>query len=206
MSGNLFIVSAPSGAGKTSLVNALLTCNRQIDVSVSYTTRPPRPGEVDGKEYHFVSREVFLAMAKHGDFLESAEVYGNMYGTSQSWIEAETASGRDIMLEIDWQGAMQVRRKFPDCISIFILPPSLHALEVRLLGRGQDSAEVIAQRLRAAQSDIAHVAEFDYVIINDNLDAALRQLDSVIVAAGLRSDRQLARQQDLINQLQKPSQ
>ncbi len=206
MSGNLFIVSAPSGAGKTSLVSALLASNRQIDVSVSYTTRPPRPGEVDGKDYHFVSREVFLAMAKHGDFLESAEVYGNLYGTSQSWIKAKTASGRDIMLEIDWQGAVQVRRKFPDCISIFILPPSLHALEVRLLGRGQDSAEVIAQRLRAAQSDIAHVAEFDYVIINDNLDAALRQLDSVIVAAGLRSDRQLARQQDLINQLQKPSQ
>lgn len=206
MSGNLFIVSAPSGAGKTSLVSALLASNRQIDVSVSYTTRPPRPGEVDGKDYHFVSREVFLAMAKHGDFLESAEVYGNLYGTSQSWIEAETASGRDIMLEIDWQGAMQVRHKFPDCIGIFILPPSLHALEVRLLGRKQDSAEVIAQRLRAAQADIAHVAEFDYVIINDKLDEALRQLDAVIVASGLRRDRQLARQQDLINQLQNPPQ
>ncbi len=206
MSGNLFIVSAPSGAGKTSLVSVLLASNREIDVSVSYTTRPPRPGEVEGKHYHFINRDVFLAMAQHGDFLESAEVYGNLYGTSQSWIEAETASGRDILLEIDWQGAMQVRRKFPDCISIFILPPSLHALEVRLLGRRQDSAEVIAQRLRAAQEDIAHVAEFDYVIINDNLDAALRQLDSVIIAAGLRRDRQLARQQDLINQLQNPPQ
>ena len=113
MSGDLFIVSAPSGAGKTSLVSALLMSNRQIDVSVSYTTRPPRPGEKDGKDYHFVSRETFLAMAKHGDFLESAEVYGNLYGTSQSWIEAETLSGRDILLEIDWQGAAQVRRKFP---------------------------------------------------------------------------------------------
>lgn len=206
MSGNLFIVSAPSGAGKTSLVNALLACNRQIDVSVSYTTRPPRPGEVDGKDYHFVSRGVFLAMAKNGDFLESAEVYGNLYGTSQSWIEAETASGRDIMLEIDWQGAVQVRRKFPDCISIFILPPSLHALEVRLQGRRQDSAVVIARRMCAAQADIAHVAEFDYVIINDKLDEALRQLDAITVAAGLRRDRQLIRQQNLINQLQNPSQ
>jgi len=206
MPGNLFIVSAPSGAGKTSLVNALLACNRQIDISVSYTTRHPRPGEVDGKDYHFVSREAFLAMAKNGDFLESAEVYCNLYGTSQSWIEAETASGRDIMLEIDWQGAVQVRRKFPDCISIFILPPSLHALEVRLQGRRQDSAEVIAQRLRAAQADIAHVAEFDYVIINDKLDEALRQLDAITVAAGLRRDRQLVRQQNLINQLQNSSQ
>lgn len=206
MSGNLFIVSAPSGAGKTSLVNALLACNRQIDVSVSYTTRPPRPGEVDGKDYHFVSREVFLAMAKNGDFLESAEVYGNLYGTSQSWIAAGIANGRDILLEIDWQGAVQVRSKFPDCISIFILPPSLHALEVRLQGRNQDSAGVIAQRMRAAQADIAHVAEFDYVIINDKLDEALRQLDAITTAAGLRRDRQLVRQQNLINQLQNPPQ
>ena len=202
MSGNLFIVSAPSGAGKTSLVNAILAGNRQIDVSVSYTTRPPRPGEADGKDYHFVSRENFLAMAKNGDFLESAEVYGNLYGTSQSWIETETAAGHDILLEIDWQGAAQVRRKFPDCISIFILPPSLHALEVRLQGRKQDSAEVIARRLCAAQADIAHVAEFDYVIINNKLDEAAQQLDAIIVAARLRRDRQLAHQQDLINQLQ----
>ncbi len=203
MSGNLFIVSAPSGAGKTSLVNSLLASNGQIDVSVSYTTRSPRPGEVDGKDYHFVSREIFLAMAKHGDFLESAEVYGNLYGTSQSWIESETLCGRDILLEIDWQGAAQVRHKFPDCISIFILPPSLQALETRLKGRGQDSAEVIAQRLHAAQEDIAHVAEFDYVIINNKLDEAMQQLNAIVVAAGLRRDRQLARQQKLINQLQK---
>ena len=202
MSGNLFIVSAPSGAGKTSLVNALLASSRPVDVSVSYTTRPPRPGEVNGKNYHFVSRETFLAMARNGDFLESAEVYGNLYGTSQSWIEMKTASGRDILLEIDWQGAAQVRRKFMDCISIFILPPSLHALEVRLQGRNQDSAEVIARRLRAAQADIAHVAEFDYVIINNKLDEAVQQLDAIIVAAKLRRDRQLVHQKDLINQLQ----
>ena len=202
MSGNLFIVSAPSGAGKTSLVNALLACNQQIDVSVSYTTRATRPGEVEGKDYHFVSRETFMAMANHGDFLESAEVYGNLYGTSQSWIEAETLGGRDILLEIDWQGAAQVRLKFPDCISIFILPPSLQALEARLKARGQDSNEVIARRLHAAQDDIAHVAEFDYVIINDKLDVALQQLNAIVIAAGLRLERQINHQQNLINQLQ----
>lgn len=201
MSGNLFIVSAPSGAGKTSLVSALLDTNQQIDVSVSYTTRASRTGETEGKDYHFVSRETFLAMAKHGDFLESAEVYGNLYGTSHSWIEAETLGGRDILLEIDWQGAAQVRHKFPDCISIFILPPSLQALEARLKGRGQDSDEVIARRLQAGQDDIAHVAEFDYVIINDEFDTALQQLNAIVLAAGLRRDRQLVRQQTLIQQL-----
>ena len=202
MSGNLFIVSAPSGAGKTSLVKALLNTNKDIDLSISYTSRPARPGEVNGKDYHFVSRETFLAMANHGDFLESAEVYGNLYGTSQSWIATETANGRDILLEIDWQGAAQVRKKFPDCIGIFILPPSLQALEDRLKGRAQDSAEVIARRIASAQEDVAHVTEFDYVIINDKLDEALQQLNAVVVAAGLRRDRQLARQQNLINQLQ----
>ena len=203
MSGNLFIVSAPSGAGKTSLVNGLLANNSEIDLSVSYTTRAPRPGEVEGVDYHFISREIFLAMAKHGDFLESAEVYGNLYGTSQSWIEAETKSGRDILLEIDWQGAAQVRQTFKSCISIFILPPSMQVLETRLRGRAQDSAEVIARRLAAAKEDVAHIAEFDYVIINDKLDEALQQLNAIIIAAGLRRDRQIARRQDLINQFQK---
>jgi guanylate kinase len=202
MSGNLFIVSAPSGAGKTSLVSALLTGNKQISLSISYTTRAPRPGETDGKDYHFVSREQFLQMAQQGDFLESAEVYGNLYGTSQPWIEKQLASGRDILLEIDWQGAAQVRKLMPHAISIFILPPSLAALEARLKGRGQDSAEVIARRLHAAQEDISHVAEFDYVIINDKLDEALRQLDAVVTAVGLHRDSQLSRHATLINQLQ----
>ena len=202
MSGNLFIVSAPSGAGKTSLVNAVLSSNKEIDLSVSFTSRAPRPGEVNGKDYHFVSRETFLEMAKNGDFLESAEVYGNLYGTSQSWIKAEIAGGRDILLEIDWQGALQVRAKFPACISIFILPPTLQALEDRLKGRNQDSAEVIARRIAASREDVAHVVEFDYVIINDKLDEALQQLNAVVVAASLRRDRQLARQQNLIIQLQ----
>lgn len=203
MSGNLFIVSAPSGAGKTSMVNALLDSHKEIALSVSYTTRAPRPGETDGKDYHFVSRDRFLQMARHGDFLESAEVYGNLYGTSQSWIKKELASGRDILLEIDWQGAAQVRNLMPQAISIFILPPSLSTLEARLKGRGQDSPEVIARRVQAAQEDISHAAEFDYVIINDRLDEALRQLSAVITSAGLRRDSQLARHASLINQLKK---
>lgn len=203
MSGNLFIISAPSGAGKTSLVSALLKSNEHIALSVSFTTRAPRTGETDGKDYHFISRERFMEMAKHGDFLESAEVYGNLYGTSQSWIEKELVSGRDILLEIDWQGAEQVRRLMPHAISIFILPPSLSALESRLQGRGQDSAEVIAHRLQAAQEDISHVAEFDYVIINDKLNEALRQLEAVVIAVGLHRDSQLSRHAALINQLHK---
>lgn len=203
MQGNIFIVCAPSGAGKTSLVKALLASNQPIKVSVSYTSRPPRSKEVEGRDYHFVSRETFLSMAQHGDFIESAEVYGNLYGTSQSWIASEIASGRDILLEIDWQGAQQVRRKFPASIGIFILPPSLKALKYRLQGRAQDSDEVIAKRLHAAQADIAHVVEFDYVIINDVLDDALRQLQAIIVAESLRRTRQMFQHQNLINQLQK---
>ena len=204
MSGNLFIISAPSGAGKTSLVQALLNINPQIDVSVSYTTREPRVGEHDGKDYHFVSRETFLAMAQRGEFLESAEVYGNLYGTSQTWINHENARGRDILLEIDWQGAAQIRRLFPECISVFILPPSRQALEERLRKRGKDNETVIAKRMAAVRQDVAHVAEFDYVIINDNLNEALRELNAVVIAAKLRGPRQLARHQDLINQLQNP--
>lgn len=204
MSGSLFIVSAPSGAGKTSLVHALLNINPQIDLSVSYTTRNPRAGERDGKDYHFVSRDTFLEMAGRGEFLESAEVYGNLYGTSQTWISQEIAKGNDTLLEIDWQGAAQVRKLFPACISIFILPPSIDALEQRLNGRGKDSGQVIAKRLAAAREDVAHVAEFDYVIINDNLNEALRELNAVVLSARLRCAKQLVRHQALINQLQTP--
>lgn len=204
MSGNLFIISAPSGAGKTSLVHALLNINPQLDLSISYTTREPRPGERDGKDYHFVSREAFLAMTKRGEFLESAEVYGNLYGTSQTWISNETHKGRDILLEIDWQGAAQVRRLFPECISIFILPPSMEALEQRLKGRGKDNGEVIARRMAAVREDVAHIAEFDYVIINDNLNEALRELNAVVLATRARCAGQLIRHQALINQLQNP--
>lgn len=202
MSGNLFVISAPSGAGKTSLVQRLLAINSGIQLSISYTTRAPRPGEVDGRDYHFVSRESFVQMAERGDFLESAEVYGNLYGTSQRWINAQLESGNDILLEIDWQGAAQVRKLFSAAISIFILPPSIEALHIRLNGRRQDSDEVIAQRLAAAREDISHVAEFDYVIINDKLEDALQQLNAVVIAARQLRDRQLVRHQYLINQLQ----
>jgi len=204
MSGSLFVISAPSGAGKTSLVHALLQTNSQIDLSVSYTTRPPRAGEIDGKDYHFVSREQFLAMAAQGEFLESAEVYGNLYGTSGTWIAQENARDRDILLEIDWQGAAQVRRLFPECLRIFVLPPSLEALAQRLQGRGKDAPEVIATRLAAAREDVSHLAEFDYVIINADLDEAVRELNSIVLTARLRLAKQLVRQRNLINQFLTP--
>lgn len=204
MPGSLIVISAPSGAGKTSLVHALLEHNPQIGLSISYTTRAPREGEIDGKHYHFVSRDAFLDMAKRGEFLESAEVYGNYYGTSQKWIADETAKGRDILLEIDWQGAAQVRKLFPECVSIFILPPSQEALAQRLKGRATDDASVIAKRLEAVREDVSHVAEFDYVIINEDLNRALHELEAVVLAARLRGSRQISRHQQLINQLQTP--
>lgn len=203
MQGNLFIVSAPSGAGKTSLVKALLAVMPEINLSVSYTTRPPREGEVDGKDYHFIPRDTFLRMLSRGDFVESAEIYGNLYGTSQPWIQAQIAKGRDILLEIDWQGAEQVRRIFPSSIGIFILPPSLHVLETRLRGRGKDDEEVIQRRLQGACEEISHVAEFDYVIINDILEMAVSQLRAIVTAAGLRRDCLLGRHQELIEQLKR---
>ena len=176
MSGNLFIVSAPSGAGKSSLVKALLERDSAIRLSISYTTRSPRPGEVDGEHYHFVSREAFQARLGRGEFLESAEVYGNYYGTSQPWIEAERAAGRDILLEIDWQGAAQVRRLVPDAVSLFILPPSIEELRRRLQGRGSDSEEVIARRMATAREEISHCLAFDYLVVNDQFDTALADL------------------------------
>jgi guanylate kinase len=203
MSGNLFIISAPSGAGKTSLVQALLGINPSIDLSISYTTRAPRAGEHDGRDYHFVSHTTFMEMATRGDFLESAEVYGNFYGTSQAWISNTMSKERDVLLEIDWQGANQVRNLFPNAISVFILPPSIAALEQRLVGRGKDSAEIIARRMAAVREDVAHVSEFDYVIINDNLNDALRDFNSVVLAARTECAAQMMRHQDLINQLQK---
>lgn len=200
-SGNLFIVTAPSGAGKTSLVRALLQNDSQVKLSVSYTTRPARPGEVDGKDYHFVTEQKFLGMLERGDFLESAQVYGNRYGTSQPWIESAMNSGTDILLEIDWQGAAQVRKTFPRATGIFILPPSLEALLARLTGRGQDSEEIIARRLAAAREDIGHVEEFDYVIINDIFETALQDLISVIRAQRLTASRQLSVHADMIGKM-----
>jgi guanylate kinase len=199
--GSVFIVSAPSGAGKTSLVRALLDADAQVKLSVSYTTRAARPGEVDGQHYHFVDLGEFMAMLNRGDFLESAEVYGNRYGTSQAWIEAQLAQGVDILLEIDWQGAVQVRRLMPQAISIFILPPSLAALKARLTGRGQDADDVIARRVAAAREDMSHVGEFDYVIINDDFITAAFELQAVVKASRLHIGKQMQRHGALIQHL-----
>ena len=201
MAGQLFIVSAPSGAGKSSLVKALLERDPAIRLSISYTTRAPRPGEADGVNYHFVTREDFQARLGQGEFLESAEVYGNFYGTSQPWIEAEMAAGRDILLEIDWQGAAQVRRLMPRAKSIFILPPSIAELRHRLEGRGTDSAEVIAKRMAAAREDISHALEFDYLVVNDDFDTALADLLAIARCGRLVMETQSASQAGLLGEL-----
>jgi guanylate kinase len=199
--GNAFIVCAPSGAGKTSLVAELLRRDRNVRLSVSHTTRAPRPGEQEGRDYHFVSRPAFESMIKRCEFLESAEVHGNLYGTSQAWIDQQRARDADIVLEIDWQGARQVRKLIPEAIGIFILPPSPDTLRRRLVERGQDSNDVIERRVRAAQGEIAHLAEFDYVIINSNFDDAVEDLVSIVRATRLRTDAQVSRHSDLINLL-----
>ena len=197
MRGLLFIVAAPSGAGKSSLVAALLAEDPRVALSVSYTTRAPRPGEVDGREYRFVDRPTFQRMLEAGEFLESAEVHGNYYATSQHQIESIRASGRDALLEIDWQGAQQVRRIFPEAIGIFILPPSVAELERRLVARGQDSAATIARRLAAAAAEMSHAAEFDYAIINKDFDEARRDLVAIVRAARLTLAEQRARHPEL---------
>jgi guanylate kinase len=199
MSGALFIVSSPSGGGKTTLVKALLEAEPELRLSVSHTTRPPRPGEISGREYHFVALREFQRMLEAGEFLESAEIYGNRYGTSQKWIERELADGRDVLLEIDWQGAQQVRRLMRQVVSIFILPPSPDVLAARLKGRGQDSAEVVQRRLAAARDEISHVSEYDYVIINDDFTRAALDLRSIFRAERLKLARQLARRINLTN-------
>jgi guanylate kinase len=186
MSGSLFIVAAPSGAGKSSLVNALLERDAALHLSVSFTTRAPRAGEVEGRDYRFVARAVFEDMRARGEFLESAEVHGNFYGTSKAWIEEQMRAGRDVLLEIDCQGAAQVKRIFSAAVGIFILPPSLSELERRLRGRGTDSDEIIARRMQSAGEELARAAEFDYVIINADFSRALTELYSVVVASRAR--------------------
>lgn len=199
--GTLYIVSAPSGAGKTSLVNALIEAEPQIRVSVSHTTRAMRPGETDGVNYHFVSRESFLEMLEHNDFLEHAEVFGNLYGTSQRWLEKTLAEGFDLILEIDWQGAQQVRRLLPDARSIFILPPSQQALRQRLNNRGQDSDEIIETRMREAVSEMSHYVEYDHLVINDDFATALADLKAIFRANTLRQDVQQQRHAELLSEL-----
>ena len=193
MDGQLFIVSAPSGAGKTTLVRALLDADRTLSLSISYTTRAPRTAEQDGRDYHFVSRATFEQMLERAEFLESAQVHGNYYGTSESWVRARLATGANVLLEIDCQGAAQVRRRMPEAIGIFVMPPPppLETLAQRLRVRNQDSEAVIAQRLQAARAEIGHAGEFDYVIINDLFDEAVSDLRAVVRAARLRTAVQL---------------
>jgi guanylate kinase len=179
-SGKLFVITAPSGAGKTSLVDALMKEDPSLKLSISYTTRPPRPGEKDGIDYHFVDDATFLAMRGRGEFLESAQVHGYCYGTSQQVITRSLARGEDLILEIDWQGAQQVRRVYPGCVGIFILPPSVEELERRMRLRGQDSEAVIRRRLENAREELAHAGEFEYRIINKDFDIARRELAEII--------------------------
>ncbi|GAA0558763.1 guanylate kinase [Halomonas salifodinae] len=199
--GTLFIVSAPSGAGKTSLVRELIERLDGIEVSVSHTTRPRRPGEVDGVNYHFVDQPAFEAMIARGDFVEHARVFDNYYGTSRPAVQARLAAGQDVILEIDWQGARQVRQQFPEAPSVFILPPSRAALEQRLTGRGTDDAAVIARRMHDAISEMSHYDEYDHVIINDDFAVALDELCALVVAGRTRLARVRDSQGPLIEAL-----
>ena len=206
MSGLLFVVSAASGTGKTSLVNALLERVSNLHVSVSHTTRPQRPGELEGVHYHFTSQKEFLAQVEQAGFIEYAEVFGNYYGTSQDTVKQQLAKGHDVLLEIDWQGAEQVRRLFPESKQIFILPPSQFDLRQRLSNRGTDSVEVIEHRLSCAVEDMQQFINFDYVIINDDFNKALNDLASVIIANRLVLTQQAERHQDMIQKLITPTQ
>jgi guanylate kinase len=201
MSGSLFVIAAASGTGKTSLVKALVESTQGVGVSISHTTRPMRPGETHGVNYHFTAREEFVRLIEEGAFLEHAEVFGNLYGTSKDWVLGELSQDRDVILEIDWQGALQVRRLLPEAVSIFILPPSLETLSHRLNARGQDSADVIAARLKEAQADIAHYAEFNYLVVNDDFDAALIDLQTIVRACRLTFRSQSVRQEALLQRL-----
>ena len=199
--GNLFIITAASGAGKTSLVRSILAQDAQVKLSVSHTTRAPRVGEQNGADYHFVNEAQFLNILNDGGFLESADVHGAKYGTSQFAVDSALQAGYDVILEIDWQGAAQVRAIYPDSIGIFILPPSVETLEFRLNNRGQDSVEVINKRVAAAREEMSHVVEFDYVTINDNFDVALQDLMAIIRANRLKSPSQLQRYAALVQKL-----
>lgn len=201
MSGTLYIVAAPSGAGKSSLVNALLEREPGISLSISHTTRAPRPHDHDGEHYHFVNRGVFERMVADGHFLEHAEVFGNLYGTSRAVVEPLLAQGRDVLLEIDWQGAQQVRRHVPDAVGVFILPPSRAALEERMRKRGQDSEETIARRLANAHEEMSHYGEFDYVIVNETFETAVDEMCAIFTASRLRREAQAVRHRALIDAL-----
>ena len=199
--GTLFVISAPSGAGKTSLVKALLEQTNNIGVSVSHTTRLKREGEQDGVDYHFVDKESFISMVEQGAFLEHAQVFDNYYGTAVANIETKLNQGEDVILEIDWQGAAQVRKQLPYAVNIFILPPSQAALEERLRGRGQDSDEIIARRMRDAKSETSHYSEYDYLVVNDDFESALTELKSIVLARRSRYEAQAYRLAPLLKEL-----
>jgi len=200
MKGSLYVVVAPSGAGKTSLVSGLLKQEPNVKLSISYTTRAPRDGEQDGRDYHFTDRATFEKMIAAGDFLEYADVYGNYYGTSRRWIESELEGDHDVLLEIDWQGARQVKKLFPHMAGIFILPPSLPELRRRLQGRGKDSPEAIERRMASARDEISHVLEFEYIIVNERFEAALADLVSIVRAARVTRAQQSIRLAKLIDE------
>lgn len=197
----LFVIAAPSGGGKTSLIDALLKRDDRVSLSVSHTTRPPRPGEIGGVHYHFVDEPTFLERVKNGAFLEHARVFDHWYGTSRESVQDILDSGRDVLLDIDWQGARQIKQNFPDCCTIFILPPSLETLRLRLSHRAQDSAEVIERRMRAARAELSHGGEFDFLIVNDDFDQALADLHAIVRSGKLETDGQLERNHDLLAQL-----
>ncbi|HZX77357.1 guanylate kinase [Lysobacter sp.] len=201
MRGTLFIVAAPSGAGKSSIVNAVLARDPNICLSISFTSRQPRPGERHAEHYHFVSAREFEAMVAAGDFFEHALVHGDWKGTARQSVEPQLASGKDVLLEIDWQGARQVREKVPDAVSVFILPPSRQALEQRMRNRGQDSEDVIAQRLAAAREEMSHYGEFDFVIVNEHFETAVDEMCAIFLASRVRRDQQVARHSRLITAL-----
>ncbi|MBK7353707.1 MAG: guanylate kinase [Nitrosomonas sp.] len=197
---SLIIISAPSGTGKTSIVSALIESDSQLNLSISHTTRRPRPNEIEGQDYYFVDRDIFQAMVNRGEFLESAEVYGNLYGTSHKWVKESLASGHDVLMEIDHQGAQQIRKAFPQAISIFILPPSYAQLEERLKQRGQDDQKTISRRLASVREEVSHLNEFDYVVINNELQEAIKDVSCIIRAERLRIMRQLINQRTLVAQ------
>jgi len=201
MRGTLYIVAAPSGAGKSSIVNAVLARDPNICLSISFTSRQPRPGERHAEHYHFVSASEFEAMVEVGDFFEHALVHGDWKGTARQSVEPQLASGKDVLLEIDWQGARQVRSKVPDSVSVFILPPSREALEQRMRVRAQDSEAVIRQRLDAAREEMSHYTEFDYVIVNEHFETAVDEMCAIFTASRLRREAQVARHSRLITQL-----
>jgi guanylate kinase len=201
MRGTLYIVAAPSGAGKSSIVNAVLARDPKISLSISFTSRKPRPGERHAEHYHFIDTDAFAAMVAAGDFFEHALVHGDWKGTARQSVEPQLMGGRDVLLEIDWQGARQVRARIPDAVSVFILPPSRAALEQRMRKRGQDSEAVIAQRLAAAREEMSHYGEFDYVIVNEDFETAVGEMCSIFTASRLRRDAQVARHARLITSL-----